>query len=408
MEQLLAMPTDVVVYEVFPLLTWSDITSLDVALCSKALRPQLFDMYPMIRRRHSSAGIKEEELQWCIDRKIAMLIIHFDIKVVDPALLLLASAADMCASLTDLDVSLCRHITDIGAIAVAQQCRSLKRLRMGSTFLRNVSLNAFASSCPGLQTVSVPNCRDITDESIQNLAQLCPDLSRLILRGCSNLSYLSLEALAEHSSVLSELNLANCRLTCPGMIALCKHSASLTALDLCYSLTSVSHEALMHLGQLKLSKLIMSCSRKGGSAINDAVIHTIACGSNECLSELRIGACGSITDSAVESIAEHCPCLDTLELSDCAISDTAVVALADGCKSLTTLDLSSTLISDMSVEILTHCFPLLQSVDLSDCDISSGSIEAMRAALEWRLEKMFGGFLMAWRVVSDTPSSTNS
>ena len=441
MESLLSLPSEVFVHELCPFLTWTCLARLDASLCSSKLRPLLLHMYtymvyPMHTLTHThmmyqttvpsslslspsptvtatatqymyiSDGMDEIQLKWFLQRNITLKCIDFVPAVSDKTLLLLAEEPDKCEGLIQLDMNFCHNISDLGAIALAQKCRDLTSLSLSCTYVRNGALKAFVVSCHFLSDVNLAYCTQITDESIQFLAQNCKNLRSLELRGCATLSQLSFRAIGQYCSRLVHLCLGGCHLTDDGLMALCQGCTMLNSLDLSYSLQSVSKDALMCLGMLSLQEL--NITTKNGSTIDDSVIHEIACNSKHHLRILTMGSsntCDNITDSAAESIAEHCPAVTSLDFSHCAITDAGVVALAEGCQKLVSLDLSYTFIEDLSIQIISHGFPTLINVDVSECRISPQSLQAMQELPEWRLTldgiDELNEHVVAYRVMSD-------
>jgi hypothetical protein len=70
-------------------------------------------------------------------------------------------------------------------------------------------------------------------------------------------------------------------------------------------------------------------------------------------------------------IAEHCPLLEHLNISECSkISDVGVVRILTACERLKFVDLCGTAISDETLNAFMNC-PLLHTIKLIDCDMIS-------------------------------------
>lgn len=382
------MPSEVFIFVICPFLTWSNLCNLDIALCSRKLRSLLYDMYPMLRRVHLCSGIEAIQLKWMFDRSIPMDSLSFEINISDNVLFFLASHPDKCSALTCLDLSMCRNISDVGVIALAQQCRDIKQLNMSFAPIRNESVNQFSQVCHNLTSLDISHCQLLTDEAIQAVAQNCASLTSLCLLRCEGFSSLSLEALALHSSSLTTLCLGSCHLNNQGVIALSKGCRALTSLDLSNSLKSVNSDALIELlGSLRLTVLNLSGKESG---VSDAVVLAMACSSRVTLQSLELRGC-PITDDAVEALSQHCPGLTSLDVPMCSITDNAVLALASGCRSLTSLDLSDTFVSDVAVEVLSLDFAALKTLDLSCCCcVTVEALRSMDALPDWVVVNVAG------------------
>jgi hypothetical protein len=313
---------------------------------------------------------------WYFNREIPINSMSFIPNTSDLTLFSLASYTHKCASLTCLDLSHCRKVTDVAMIALAQQCQLLTDLSLSYTYLRNETFITFARSCSSITSLDVSNCQLITDEAMQYLAQNCLLLTALNVSQCPNISYLSLQALALHSAVLATLNLCYCRTCDEGVTAIANGFPALTSLDLSYSLTTTTNAALIALAQRGHHLTALNLSNC--SAITDDVVSALSVHSQ--LRLLDLTDCFHVTDSAVVSLSEHCPSLTTLDLTHCDITDDAVVALAETCRDLSSLSLSYTDITDVSVVFLAHNCSSLTSLNLSCCDITDTAILALSQA----------------------------
>lgn len=144
----------------------------------------------------------------------------------------------LCATqstLTELDISSCRRITD----------------------------NALSSICsllPNLQKLSIQNCRAVTDMGISYLSQLCC-LWYVNLQGLQHITSLGVEngLLSKRNETLTQINLSNTRVTEETLHQLAKNSPFLTHLNLTSCKMAVSDSSLrvvlnslLHLRELLL------------------------------------------------------------------------------------------------------------------------------------------------------------
>ena len=114
------------------------------------------------------------------------------------------------ASLTSVNVSGCRELTDEAIKAVAS--RSLQSLNVAycGKLLTDESIKAVATSCPSLTTLNAADCKLLTDESIQALSGGCRSLTSLDVSRCKSLTDESMKALAAGCTALTYLNVRNC------------------------------------------------------------------------------------------------------------------------------------------------------------------------------------------------------
>lgn len=67
------------------------------------------------------------------------------------------------------------------------------------------------------------------------------------------------------------------------------------------------------------------------------------------LEEVSLASCTWLTDSAVMHLADHCPRVSSLQLSNTQVTDAGVITLLDKCDYLRRLHLSATSITDQSL-----------------------------------------------------------
>ena len=77
MERLLDLPTGMLVFELLPLLSTTELGRLDVSVTNKRLRPQLFEVYLSLRLKHSKRNITRNQMEWFFKRSIALTRIRF-------------------------------------------------------------------------------------------------------------------------------------------------------------------------------------------------------------------------------------------------------------------------------------------------------------------------------------------
>ncbi|KAI9593426.1 hypothetical protein BDF19DRAFT_448713 [Syncephalis fuscata] len=101
--------------------------------------------------------------------------------------------------------------------------------------------------------------------------------------------------------------------------------------------------------------------------IRDQSLATIVSWCGSSLRQLSVANC-YITDIAVIAIAQWCPQLIKLDLTDTEVTDDGIIELAKGCQSLQWLSLQSCeMITDEAVATLRESCPQLRWLDLEGC-----------------------------------------
>mmetsp|Transcript_31394 Transcript_31394/g.94196 ORF Transcript_31394/g.94196 Transcript_31394/m.94196 type:complete len:373 (-) Transcript_31394:834-1952(-) len=202
----------------------------------------------------------------------------------------------------DLKFSAWGKITDASLHIVAARCPALARLDVGSSYITDDSIKAFAR--PALTSLDIGCCKKMTDTALLAIARNCPGLVSLRAMFCEQITDSSMVAIAENCPSLACLNLGGCRLlTSSTFGAVGTHLPALQ--DLCASYLT--------------------------SAMTDVALECIAAGC-PCLTRLNVGNSQSITDSSLECIAAGCPRLARLDISDCPlITDRSLDAIMANC-----------------------------------------------------------------------------
>lgn len=217
-----------------------------------------------------------------------------------------------------LDFRGCQHITDQGLLHFANNnLSSLEVARFDNChMLAGRSLSVLTKS-PRLRTVSLINCRRLTDEGIIRLAtplsktEASP-IQTLILNGCRCLSDRSMSALSIMSN-LSKLDLSQCDL-----------------------LTDDGIDHLKHLTKLK-SVSFGWCREISDKGVDSFTSHP---GRNETLKHLGLGRCCRLTDVGVGYLSRLLQ-LEELDLNGCNVISSHVLGETLGkLKFLTALDVS--------------------------------------------------------------------
>jgi hypothetical protein len=253
--------------------------------------------------------------------------------------------------LISVDISLCKHITDIGIMILSQNCDKMERI-------------IFAE------------CDKITDMGVMFLCLYCKGSLRYMdMKYCTNITDTSLLYVSKHGNRLEYLDISGCyRISNNGLNALCTSDCShhLRTLIL-YDLrqindSSVSNICNCHMLQSLCLKFCINVSCTGVIPILEKCLF---------LRSLDLTGCKAITDLTLGAISNNLSDLEILRLSGCPmITNTGIINLSKSTSfhKIKTLDLSSCInISDIAIySIIFHCKHVTQLV-IYGCPNISGT-----------------------------------
>lgn len=245
-------------------------------------------------------------------------------------------------SITKLDLSLCKQITDncLGRIA---HLKNLEVLDLGGCCnVTNTGLMLIACGLGSLRWLNLRSCWHISDQGIAHVAGLNKDnadgnlsLEYLGLQDCQRLSDDALKHVSSSLHGLKTINLSFCvSITDSGLKYLAK-MASLKELNL-RSCDNVSDIGMAYLaeGGSRISSLDVSFCDKIG---DQALVHISQGLFN--LRSLSLSAC-QITDEGLLRISRTLHDLDTLNIGQCdAVTDKGLYAVAESLRHLRSIDL---------------------------------------------------------------------
>mmetsp|Transcript_3546 Transcript_3546/g.5520 ORF Transcript_3546/g.5520 Transcript_3546/m.5520 type:complete len:1201 (+) Transcript_3546:1755-5357(+) len=286
-------------------------------------------------------------------------------------------------NMTNMDISLCRDLTDHSIICLAESCPALRRLNMtGLSRVSDLGVRAVCSNCwylqnlnledifllkddafwfsatrdgrraanenmlTSLQVLNLTDCSNFTDRGIDGLAERCRKLDELTLRGCDKLSDQGLKFLSDptHSTAsdtpmcdtIHKLNLAYCTgLTGPGILSMLTACATLEDLDLS-GLATIATDSFVHsvsrtvptLQRLTLHKCLL---------LTDAVLCSLA--DNLWLEHLDVTGCHKLSDAGLEVLSEACSGLRSVCVRRVKkITNKTVFALLRNCTGIQKID----------------------------------------------------------------------
>ncbi|XP_011697749.1 PREDICTED: F-box/LRR-repeat protein 14 [Wasmannia auropunctata] len=250
-------------------------------------------------------------------------------------------------NLESLSLSGCYHLTDIGIT------------------------NAFCQEYPSLTELNLSLCKQVTDASLSRIAQYLKNLEHLELGGCCNITNTGLLLIAWGLKKLKRLDLRSCwhvsdlgiahlaglnRETADGNLAL-EH----LSLQDCQRL---SDEALRHvsLGLTTLKSINLSFC----VCITDSGVKHLARMSS--LRELNLRSCDNISDIGMAYLAEGGSRITSLDVSFCdKIGDQALVHISQGLFNLKSLSLSACQISDEGICKIAKTLHDLETLNIGQC-----------------------------------------
>ncbi|CAB3371701.1 Hypothetical predicted protein [Cloeon dipterum] len=235
--------------------------------------------------------------------------------------------------------------------------------------------HVFNDPLPSLTQLDLSLCKQVTDSSMGRIAQNMRNLEVLELGGCSHVTNTGLLLIAWGLTRLKRLNLRSCWQVSDGGIShICgkgladdsdEDEYSSRAAASTYNITQHSPQPDI-LGTPKLEYLgLQDCQR-----LTDESLRYISCGLTN-LKSINLSFCVSITDSGLKYLAKM-PSLRELNLRACDnVTDTGMIYLAEFGSFLTSLDVSfCDKIGDLALNHLSQGMTLLRTLCLSACRIS--------------------------------------
>lgn len=228
-----------------------------------------------------------------------------------------------------LDLGGCSNISNMALLLIAEGLQKLKSLHLRSCCVSDVGISHLAglkrnatshiipnnSSSTGtlsLEHLSLQDCYKITDEGLRHLSDGLHNLKILNLSFCASITDIGLKHLARMGS-LRELNLQSVdTISDLGLAYLAENNSRLTILDVSFC-NKVGDQGLLHISQGLFN--LRSLSIKG-CPITDEGLGRIA----RTLTDLRalnIGQCDRITDKGLSLVSEHLHKLLRIDLYGC-------------------------------------------------------------------------------------------
>ncbi|KAL3813640.1 hypothetical protein ACJIZ3_014908 [Penstemon smallii] len=288
-----------------------------------------------------------------------------------------------CHNLTRLKLRGCREISDLGMLALAKNCKSLRKFSCGSCMFGAKGMNALLNNCSTLEELSVKRLRGINDgfaaepigPGIVTTSLKSITLKELyngqcfgpLIIGSKNLKSLKilrclgdwdrlLEEMTRRKSCLTEIHLERLQVSDLGLMAIskcsdleifhlvkapdCSNDGISAIADNCKLLRKVhidgwrtnriGDEALISIAKssVNLVELVLI-------GVNPSSVSLMALSAN-CQKLERLALCGSETigDPEIMCIAAKCTALKKLCIKSCRLTDSGIEAFALGCPNL--------------------------------------------------------------------------
>lgn len=247
--------------------------------------------------------------------------------------------------------------------------------------------HAFSKCLPSLTVLDLSLCKQITDTSLEKISEFLQNLEYLDLAGCCNITNTGLLLCSWGLPKLKHLNLRSCRhISDAGILhlaGLSNHSKGLgnkNLTNLCLQdCQKITDNALRHIskGLLNLERLNLSFC--GG--ITETGLSYIACLRN--LRELNLRSCEGVSDEGIAHLSVGGLNLAFLDISFCdKISDDALNHISNGLHHLQNLGLSKSRITDEGLCRISKHLRELRVLHIGQCtQITDKALESISCDL---------------------------
>lgn len=270
-------------------------------------------------------------------------------------------------SLSSINLSGCISLTDKAIEEISKFCNSLVHIDLTGCIHITPKAISKLSSCPLLESLSLKNCKQITDPVIESLGN---QLQQLDLTDCDQITDLGIVSIISKSGPnVKSLKISGRKITdlCLNQVAgSCHHLEHLELHDCEY----VSDESVKNITQscTQLSSLkLPNCKNLTPAAfLNNNSTHQSSLQNLICLD---LSDCTNVTDIALDYILKSCPSLQIINLSSCEeITDAGLIRLVNSCIHLIDLNLTRCKkLTDLSICTIAQKLPKIQNLKLCNC-----------------------------------------
>ena len=289
---------------------------------------------------------------------------------------LIPAFTSQVTSLTELNLSMCKKITDQSIVKISKSAINLQILDLGGcASISNKSLEFIHSNLHLLKHLNLRSCRNITDSGIAKLCGQVP--SSLDIEG-----YPSQQAVNDNEDSgfpsLEFLGLQDCqKLTDDALkyVSLGLRRLKSINLSFCASFTEFGLKSLSTMATSLKEVNLRSCDN-----ISDSALKYLSEG-GVALHVLDVSFCDKVTDQGLEFISQGLPQIQALSLNSCGVSDVGILKLSQTLTELKTLNIGQcSRVTDKALNAIINNCPHLSSLDIYGCpSISSSVIERLVA-----------------------------
>ena len=249
--------------------------------------------------------------------------------------------ASELSTVTDLDLSFCASITDLGLSNALVKCPALESLCLqGCTAIRLTDASKTAlRGCSELHSLSLAGCKQLSLQSFGGV--FCKDsfsnLKHLDLRDCLRICDGCLRHISNYLHSLESLNLSFCiSITDEGLVAIAKGLPRLRTLKL-RSIDTISSCSIAQIA----SRCTSLCHLDIGFCewVDDDCLEELASGLIvDSLEELDL-SCARVTDQGILKISEAMYQLKHLKIGQCLrLTDQSLAYVGQSLRNLVTID----------------------------------------------------------------------
>ena len=281
------------------------------------------------------------------------------------------TSIDVCLSSNMTSDSATANMTCVGVYAIAVRCPALVKISLlegcrsrYAAVAINDSIQAIARGCPKLQTISIYDGYELSNESVTYLAESCKELRSILLRRCDLVADGAIRAIANSCPDLEKLDLGGL-LSGRGYISRITDESFIIVGQKCSKLVdiSIAYNSVTDIGIAALSRgcpKLQSFSVDNCPSISDAGITALSYRCKE-LRTINLTNCRRISDDCLFRIAELCPELTSFNLSgSAAVTNAGVSCIARGCEKLTSITIENcSQIDDNALIAIGSCCPNL-------------------------------------------------
>ena len=305
-------------------------------------------------------------------------------QISDSGMSLICSALNEKA-MVSLDISMCRDISDYGAISIGESVPALKFLNInGCSRISDKGTRALCAKCWYLQTFSLEDVFLLDDNAFRfDLAydgrlaadeNMLKNLVTLNLRDCVNVTDVGIQALSERCRKVETLILRGCdKITNTALIHLTNAYEdnfpmcdAFKTLDLSYC-AGISAEGVLQI--LPACGILEDLRLSGMVSVDDNFIQEM-CIKAGTIQRLAVEKCVFMSDAALCSMADYL-WLEYLDVTGCRrITDDGIEVVTVACNGIFSLLLSGVhRITSRSINAISRNCTVIQELEVQKCPL---------------------------------------